>query len=101
MKKERARATALQFEQALLEQINHARSMNVPVNAVSSAAMFTLLVGDRLYGSRQANQRTTEFNDTLAKLVSDARDERARERAEAQRAQAQQTLNKPRVILPD
>jgi hypothetical protein len=86
--------TGSQFDRALLEQIQHARGMNVPINAVSSAAMFTMLVGNRLFGERPQEAHSPEFQRAFKNLVQDAIDERARIKAEEMRDQQRQQQQK-------
>jgi hypothetical protein len=102
MNKHRTTATFLQFETALLEEIRHQRQTNVPVNALSSAAAFALLVASRLYG--RDRKLSSIFKAEYVDLVAEAR--RVREEAERmaqeelrrQRAQAEESRS--RLIIP-
>lgn len=91
----RDRITSTQFDTALLEEITHCRTLNVPTNSVSSAASFTLMVRKRLYG---ADCKLTEAtNAALSRLIADAKAERAQHEIEERERQKQAQR---RVILP-
>lgn len=91
MKRQKDRITHNQFCQALLEQINHARSMTVPLQAVSSAAMFTCLVGSRLFGKDV--KMPADLHTVFQRLMEDAKEERARIMAEQKRQES-------KIIMP-
>jgi hypothetical protein len=98
MKRQKTRVTANQFDQALVEQIEHARGMNIPINAVMSAAAFTELAGKRLFGERDQAKRSVAVRTALSKLMEDARVERAQWQMEQDRLRKQQ---ESRIILPN
>ena len=62
-KVQKLRVTANQFDQALTEEITHARGMNIPTNMVSNAVMFSLMLRKRLYGD-------VKMTDGAATVVS-------------------------------
>jgi len=89
------RATATQIEKALCEEIAHARGMNVPVNMLSNAASFTLLVLKRLWGGQRVMSQ--ELQAVYEALRQEAVEERKRIQAEqAEQYQKEQS----RVIVP-
>ena len=92
--KRRSHATALQMEQAILEQMKHARGMNVPINSILnsilSAVSFSILVHNRLFGERDLS---SDFRDAYLDLTAAARAER-----EQWRKTQEQTQSK--IILP-
>jgi hypothetical protein len=98
MKKPKPHTTAQQFEDALLEQIKHARGQNVPINAISSAASFSILVLTRLFPGKTAGDALkAEFvqlrTDAIEERLEAQRQERKQEQ-EAKEAQAR------RIIIP-
>jgi|HubBroStandDraft_5_1064220.scaffolds.fasta_scaffold949313_2 hypothetical protein len=93
-KVQKSRVTANQFDQALIEEIAHARGMNVQTNMVSNAVMFTLMLRKRVYGDVKM---TDSASTVVARLMNDVRAERAEyeiRQKEAARRQEQ------RVIIP-
>jgi hypothetical protein len=95
MKITKTRLTANQFDRSLAEEIHHARMMNIPVNAISSAVMFTLMVRKRLYGTDA--KLSGELNTVVGQLMKDAKEARA---IEELNQQAQQKQQEARLIVP-
>lgn len=98
MKKPKPHATAQQYEDALLAQIAHARGQNVPINAISSAVSFSILVLTRLFPGRAGCEALKqEFNVLRAEAV----EERAQaERDERKRVQDAKEALSRRIIIP-
>jgi hypothetical protein len=90
----KSRITANQFDQALMEEIAHARNMNVQTNMVSNACMFALMLRKRLYGEVKP---VAAVSEAVTRLMQDAKAERAKYELRQQEAarQAEQ-----RVIVP-
>lgn len=78
MKRSKTRATATQFETALIEELKHAQGQNIPANALSSVTSFTLLIARRLYGDRAMGAE-------LSALYNEIRFNAVEERKEADR----------------
>jgi hypothetical protein len=74
MKRQKSRVTANQIDQALYEQIRHAQGMNIPSNAVSSAATFCCLVIKRLFEDHKLSE---PLNSTMIEVIRKAKEERA------------------------
>ena len=90
-KARKERFTANQFDIAMMEEITHARGMNVSVNMVSNAAMFAMMIRKRLFG-KEAKMSAT-VSAVVTRLMEDAKAERAeyelRRQEEAKRAERQ------------
>jgi hypothetical protein len=97
MKRQKDRVTAAQFDQALLEQIEHYRNTNVSANQLASVATFAELLGRRLFGTRGPAKRTAGFTECFNKLIGDAKVERyeARERERAATEAAKRSVLMP------
>ena len=95
MKGQKQRFTQAQFDQALVDQIEHARNINLPVNALSSAATFTALVGLRLFG--KDCKRSVALTQTLGDLIKEATAERAQEELSRESTLA---LPRNRIVVP-
>jgi hypothetical protein len=95
MKGQKQRFTQAQFDQALIDQIEHARNINLPVNALSSAATFTALVGLRLFG--KDCKRSAALTQTLGDLIAEAKAERAQEEIARESTLA---LPRNRIVVP-
>ncbi len=91
-KRQKSRVTLAQFDQALIEEIAHTCLMNVPLNAVVSAALFTVMVSHRLFGKDR--KHSDEYERALQDLIEDTR----RVRAEAAAQEVAERQN--RVIIP-
>lgn len=99
MKKQKDRCTVAQFDQALTEQIEHARGMNVPINAISSAASFTLLVLARLFGDNR--KMSPALTEVFTKLRADAASERIAQQQEQRRLEKEaKERERTQVIMP-
>jgi hypothetical protein len=98
--KQQKRATANQFDQALLEQIESVSHMNVPHNALASAVTFCNLVGDRLYGERLFEKRSEAFKAVFQRVIKDAQVERAEFEMKMKEAARQAQEQQPRIIMP-
>ena len=102
--KQKVRITANQFDQALLEQIEHARNLNIPANAISSAACFCDLVAKRLFGLREPSKRSEALIKAFQKVLEDARVERAeyetKMREQLRRKQETKRASQSRIIVP-
>ena len=87
--------TATQFDQALQDQITHAKGMNVPANILNGAVAFTILVSHRLLG------KDRKLLPSLAQLVLDVQAEAKEERVRfaAQQAEAA-TREESRIVVP-
>lgn len=96
-KRQKDRVTAAQFDQALLEEIQQKRGLNIPVNALSSAVTFCVMVQNRLFGVRLADKRTATFNEAFKQLMEDAQVERAQHKLQQEEA-ARQADNK--IVMP-
>jgi hypothetical protein len=96
MKGQKTRFTQAQFDQALVDQIEHARNINLPVNALSSAATFAALVGLRLFGKEY--KQSAALTQTLGDLIAEAKAERAQE--ELSREATSLALPRNRIIVP-
>ena len=96
MKGQKQRFTQAQFDQALIDQIERARNLNLPVNALSSAATFTVLVGLRLFG--KDCKRSAALTETLGDLIKEAKAERAQE--EIARESTSLALPRNRIVVP-
>ena len=94
MKKPKDRITAAQFDQALMEQISHVRSMNVNVIELCSCTMYTLMVRKRLFGELNLARVPSE---TIGRLMEDAKVARAQYEMQAQDAAKRQER---RIIVP-
>ena len=95
MKQHKNRFTAAQFDAALSAEIAYRRSMNIPKNSLSSCVMFTLLVSNRIFGKNR--KQAPGLASDIARLVEDAKIERATEEMKArEQAAAQQS----RIVLP-
>ena len=97
MKGQKQRFTQAQFDQALIDQIEHARNINLPVNALSSAATFTALVGLRLFG--KDCKRSAALTKTLGDLIAEAKAERAAEEI-ARESTSSLALPRNRIVVP-
>ena len=95
--KQKQRFTQAQFDQALIDQIEHARNINLPVNALSSAATFTALVGLRLLGKEY--KRSAALTRTLGDLIAEAKAERAQEEI-ARESTSSLALPRNRIVVP-
>ena len=95
--KQKQRFTQAQFDQALIDQIEHARNINLPVNALSSAATFTALVGLRLFG--KDCKRSAGLTKTLGDLITEAKAERAQEEI-ARESTSSLALPRNRIVVP-
>ena len=95
--KQKQRFTQAQFDQALIDQIEHARNINLPVNALSSAATFTALVGLRLFG--KDCKRSVALTKTLGDLIAEAKAERAQEEI-ARESTSSLALPRNRIVVP-
>ena len=93
-KVQKLRITTNQFDQALTEEITHARGMNIPTNMVSNAVMFSLMLRKRLYGDVKM---TDGAATVVSRLMNDAKAERAEYDIRQKEAQRQQ---EQRVIVP-
>lgn len=93
-KVQKSRVTANQFDQALIEEIAHARGMNVQANMVSNAVMFTLMLRKRVYGDVKM---TDGASTVVSRLMNDAKAERAEYEIRQKEAVRQQ---EQRVIVP-
>lgn len=91
---QKSRVTTNQFDTALMEEIAHARNMNVQTNMVSNACMFALMLRKRLYGDVKAQPGALE---TISRLMEDAKAARA-EHEIRQREAARQS--EQRIIAP-
>jgi len=97
MKKQKDRVTAAQFDQAIFEEIAHARGLNVPSNALSSALTFGELISKRLFGERPARNRSTAYLEMYKEVVDLAREERRQAILKAREAQQ---AAEQRIIIP-
>jgi hypothetical protein len=93
-KVQKSRVTANQFDQGLVEEITHARGINVTTNMVSNAVMFSLMVRKRLYGDVKM---TDSASTVVSRLMQDAKAERAEYEIRQKEAARQQ---EQRVIIP-
>ena len=93
-KVQKLRVTTNQFDQALIEEITHARGMNNPTNLVSNAVMFSLMLRKRLYGDVKM---TDAAATSVSRLMNDAKAERAEYEIRQKEAARQQ---EQRVIIP-
>ena len=93
-KVQKLRVTTNQFDQALTEEIAHARGMNVQTNMVSNAVMFSLMLRKRLYGDVKMLDSASTI---VARLMNDAKAERAEYEIRQKEAARQQ---EQRVIVP-
>jgi hypothetical protein len=100
MKRQKTRATAAQFDQALLEQTKHVQGLNIPRNMISSAVMFAELVGRRLFGERLPKDRSPEFMKKIVEVMDDAKTEREQEAARAREQMKKVADVQPRIIIP-
>jgi len=91
------RVTANQFDTALLEQIAHAKGMNVSPNVISHAVTFCVLVGNRLYGERRQDARSEAFKTAFQQVFEDARVERAEY---AMKERQQKIDSERRIVVP-
>jgi len=106
MTKIRKHATPAQLDQAICNQVRHAQGMNVPAQSISIAMMFSILIGNSLFGARGPDKHTKEFNELLHEVMSNARAERAEwelkqrelEKRERERDAARDAA--PRIIVP-
>jgi adenosyl cobinamide kinase/adenosyl cobinamide phosphate guanylyltransferase len=96
-KVQKSRITANQFDQALIEEITHARAMNVQTNMVSNAVMFSLMLRKRLYGDVKM---IDGVSTVVARLMNDAKAERAEYEIRQKEAARQQEQQRNRVIIP-
>lgn len=94
-KVKRDRITATQFDTALTEQINYARSMNIRVNEVSVGTMFAMMLRKRLYGGD--NKLSQTANEVVSRLMQDAKAERAQYELEEKERQRQ---SESHIITP-
>ena len=93
-KVQKLRITKNQFDQAIAEEITHARGMNIPTNMVSNAVMFSLMLRKRLYGDVKMIDSTATV---VSRLMNDAKAERAEYDIRQKEAARQQ---EQRVIVP-
>lgn len=108
MKIQKTRATATQFETALVEELKHARGQNIPANALSSVTSFALLVAARLYGrERKLGAELQGLYDEIRYLAVEERKEADREdrRRETEAREEAESRKKrresdQRIILP-
>jgi hypothetical protein len=98
-KRQKDRVTANQFDQALLEEIQQKRGMNIPVNALSSAVTFAIMIHNRLFGVRTAAQRSGPFNEAFERLMTDAKAERAAYAIQQEQEQ-KKLADQSRIVLP-
>lgn len=99
--KQKERITANQFDQALLEQINHYRGMNVHKNSLAASVCFADLLAKKIFGFRAPATRSPEFIKALNQLVEDARVERAEYEMKEREAQAEEKRRQQsRIIMP-
>jgi hypothetical protein len=97
MKRQKDRITAVQFDQALLEQIEHYRDTNVSKNQLASVATFAELLGRKLFGQRETDKRAPGFREVFNRLIDDAKVERY-EAQEQQRREEEAAKRK--LVLP-
>lgn len=99
--KQKDRITANQFDQALMEQISHVRSMNINVIELSSATMYTLMVRKRLYGDAKMSAGPSQ---AISRVVEDAKVARAtfemQQKQQQEAAQQDERQPERRIILP-
>lgn len=95
--KQSIRFTASRLDAAILEEIRHQRISNVPVNAISSAATFTLMVAQRLFG--KGRQIDPALQECVRDLIADTRRVRAEAEIMERAEREKQRAAAPRVIL--
>ena len=96
MKHRQTRISRSALDQATIEQIQHARGMNVPVNGIVSAALFTEKINRSLFGERKPG---SELNAVLQDLIAKAREERALEDMRERERVRSEKESQQRVIL--
>jgi hypothetical protein len=95
--KQKDRVTVAQFDQALMEQISHVRSMNVNVIELASCTMYTLMVRKRLFGELKLARGPSE---AIGRLMEDAKIARAQYEMQAQETAKRQERQERRIIVP-
>lgn len=93
------RATPAQYETALLEEISRARMTNIPLNSLSGAVSFSIMVLRRLFPGHTS--LGAELEGTYRSLAAEAQMEREQHERDLQkRLQDAKTDMERRVVLP-
>ena len=101
MKLIKTRVTRAQMDAAVIEQIAHARSLNVDINSVCMCALFVEATNRRLYGERKPG---SALNEVIQQLIRDARVARAeaefKAKQGAEQAAREETERRKMIVMP-
>jgi len=93
--------TAAEYDEAVVSEIKHIRgNLNVPKNAISQVFTFANILGNRMYGVRNQDERTAEFNELFKLVITEAVEERKAQDSQSVASASNLRRTPGGIILP-